>query len=123
MTATGSSRTTAADITAAAVASFDGCADGRLRELMQSLVRHVHAFAVETSLTEEEWRQLIAVLTDTGNITDERRQEFIRGRTRSACRCWSTRSRTSFPPGQPSRPCWVRSTCPLRRCASTVRAW
>jgi hydroxyquinol 1,2-dioxygenase len=28
-------------------------------------------------LTEEEWRQMIAVLTDTGNITDERRQEFI----------------------------------------------
>jgi hydroxyquinol 1,2-dioxygenase len=44
---------------------------------MQSLVGHLHAFAVETSLTEEEWRELIAVLTATGDITDERRQEFI----------------------------------------------
>lgn len=78
MATTGSSsRTTPADITAAAVASFDGCADPRLRDLLQSLVRHLHAFAVETSLTEEEWQELIAALTDTGNITDERRQEFI----------------------------------------------
>jgi catechol 1,2-dioxygenase len=77
VTATGSSRTAPADLTAAARASFDGSQDPRLRELMQSLVSHVHAFAVETSLTEEEWRQMIAILTETGNITDERRQEFI----------------------------------------------
>ena len=77
MTATGSSKTTPSDITARAVASFEGCSDARLRELMQSLVRHLHGFAVENSLTEDEWRALIGVLTDTGNITDERRQEFI----------------------------------------------
>ncbi len=77
MTVTGSNKTTPADITAAARASFDSCADPRLRELMQSLVAHLHGFAVETSLTENEWRRLIATLTDTGNITDERRQEFI----------------------------------------------
>jgi hydroxyquinol 1,2-dioxygenase len=77
VTATGSSRTTPADITARAVASFEGCSDPRLRALMQSLVTHLHAFAVETSLTESEWRELIAVLTATGDITDERRQEFI----------------------------------------------
>jgi len=77
VTATDSSRTTPADITARALASFEGCSDPRLRELMQSLVGHLHAFAVETSLTEAEWRELIAVLTATGDITDERRQEFI----------------------------------------------
>jgi len=77
MTATGSNKTTPADITAAARASFDGCTNPRLRELMQSLVNHLHGFAVETSLTEDEWRQLIATLTATGDITDERRQEFI----------------------------------------------
>jgi hydroxyquinol 1,2-dioxygenase len=74
---TGSSRTTPADITAAAIASFDGCSDARLREVMQRLVRHLHAFALEVSLTEEEWREMIAVLTATGHITDQRRQEFI----------------------------------------------
>jgi hydroxyquinol 1,2-dioxygenase len=77
VTATGSSRTTPADITAAARASFDACSDPRLRELMQAFVGHLHAFAVEVGLTEEEWRQLIATATATGDITDERRQEFI----------------------------------------------
>jgi hydroxyquinol 1,2-dioxygenase len=59
------------------VASFDGCRDDRLRELMQGLVRHVHAFAEEVKLTPAEWTQAIAVLTETGHITDEHRQEFI----------------------------------------------
>jgi hydroxyquinol 1,2-dioxygenase len=70
-------RTTPAEITAAAVGSFDGCAEPRLRELMQTLVRHLHAFAAEVELTEDEWRGMIGALTDTGRITDERRQEFI----------------------------------------------
>ncbi len=77
MATTDARKTTPADITSAAVASFDGCADPRLRELMQSLVRHLHAFAGEVSLTEEEWREMIATLTATGDITDARRQEFI----------------------------------------------
>ncbi len=69
--------TTAADITRAAVASFDGCPDPRLRELMQALERHLHAFALEVSLTQDEWLAGIGALTDTGHITDDRRQEFI----------------------------------------------
>ena len=69
--------TTPAEITAAAVVSFDGCAEPRLRELMRAFVRHLHAFAVEVGLTEDEWRGLIGALTATGRITDERRQEFI----------------------------------------------
>jgi hydroxyquinol 1,2-dioxygenase len=77
VTATGSSRTTPADITAAARASFDACPDPRLRELMQAFVSHLHAFAAEVGLTEEEWGQLIAAATATGDITDARRQEFI----------------------------------------------
>ncbi|MEY2535495.1 MAG: hydroxyquinol 1,2-dioxygenase [bacterium] len=70
-------RTTPEDITAAVVASFDGAQDERLRTVMQALVRHVHAFAIEVGLTEDEWRTAIATLTATGDITDERRQEFI----------------------------------------------
>ncbi|MBV9940960.1 MAG: hypothetical protein JO262_02435 [Solirubrobacterales bacterium] len=77
MATTRPAKTTPADITAAAAASFEACSDSRLRELMQSLVRHLHAFAVEVSLSEEEWREMIAILTATGDITDERRQEFI----------------------------------------------
>ena len=70
-------RTTPEDITAAVVSSFDGCADGRLREVMQGLVRHLHAFAADVCLTQEEWEAAIRVLTATGHITDDRRQEFI----------------------------------------------
>jgi hydroxyquinol 1,2-dioxygenase len=77
MATTDARKTSPADITAGVVASFERCGDPRLRELMQALVRHLHGFASEVSLTEEEWRQMIAVLTATGEITDERRQEFI----------------------------------------------
>ena len=70
-------RTTPADITAAVLASFEGCEDARLREIMQALARHLHEFAAEVGLTVREWQAAIRVLTATGHITDERRQEFI----------------------------------------------
>ena len=44
---------------------------------MQALVRHLHGFATEVGLTQEEWVAAIGILTATGHITDERRQEFI----------------------------------------------
>jgi len=59
------------------VASFDGAPDERLKQLMQSLTRHLHAFVREVRLTEGEWNQGISFLTESGHITDERRQEFI----------------------------------------------
>ena len=57
--------------------SFDATADPRLKELMQSLTLHLHAFLREVRLTEEEWRAAIAFLTATGHVTDDRRQEFV----------------------------------------------
>ncbi len=77
MADTTDSRTSPADITAAVVGSFEGAGDARLREIMQALARHLHAFASEVGLTEQEWKQAIDTLTATGHITDERRQEFI----------------------------------------------
>jgi hydroxyquinol 1,2-dioxygenase len=65
------------DITRAAQASFDGTSDARLREIMRSLVRHLHAFVSDVRLTEQEWAAAIGVLTATGHITDDKRQEFI----------------------------------------------
>ncbi|OLL21559.1 MULTISPECIES: dioxygenase family protein [unclassified Rhodococcus (in: high G+C Gram-positive bacteria)] len=59
------------------VASFDTCDDPRLKELMVSLVKHVHSFIRETRLTEQEWGTAIEFLTAAGHITDEVRQEFI----------------------------------------------
>src|SRR3954462_15367403 len=74
---TAAGRTTPADITAAVEARFAGCADPRLRDIMQALVRHLHAFVTDVELTEDEWRTAIATLTATGHITDDHRQEFI----------------------------------------------
>jgi len=65
------------ELVATVVASFDGAQDERLREIMQALVRHSHAFVREVRLTEQEWTQAIAFLTACGHITDDRRQEFI----------------------------------------------
>ena len=57
--------------------SFEQCTEPRSKQLMQSLVRHLHAFIREVRLTEAEWEQSIEFLTAVGHITDERRQEFI----------------------------------------------
>lgn len=59
------------------VVSFANAASPRYRQLMQSLVRHLHAFAREVRLTQEEWDAAIAFLTRVGHRTDDRRQEFI----------------------------------------------
>ena len=64
-------------ITQAVLARHANAPDGRLRELMTSLVQHLHSFAREVKLTEAEWFEGIRFLTDVGHITDEKRQEFI----------------------------------------------
>jgi hypothetical protein len=58
-------------------ASFGAAASPRFREVMQALVRHLHAFAREVRLTDAEWQRGIEFLTRTGHMTDDRRQEFI----------------------------------------------
>jgi hydroxyquinol 1,2-dioxygenase len=51
--------------------------DERLREVMTSLVTHLHAFAREVHLTQAEWEQGIGFLTRTGQMCSDERQEFI----------------------------------------------
>jgi hydroxyquinol 1,2-dioxygenase len=65
---------TAAD---AVVESFAATADPRLRELLSSLVRHLHAFVRDTEPTIAEWQRAIDFLTATGQKCDSERQEFI----------------------------------------------
>jgi len=65
------------EVVAWVLASFDGCAEPRLRELVRGVVTHLHAFLREVRLTEEEWGAAIAFLTSAGHITDDRRQEFV----------------------------------------------
>ena len=52
-------------------------ADPRLREVMGSLVRHLHAFVKDVELTQGEWGAAVDFLTRTGQMSDGNRQEFI----------------------------------------------
>lgn len=64
-------------ITANVLRSLEGARNPRLKQIMRSLVTHLHAFVREVELTEAEWLQAIQFLTATGQKCDDRRQEFI----------------------------------------------
>lgn len=49
----------------------------RLKQVMESLVRHVHAFIKDVHLTQDEWDLAIDFFTKTGQICSEERQEYI----------------------------------------------
>ena len=51
--------------------------DPRLRQIMLSLIGHLHAFVKEVELTEAEWFQAIEILTEAGQMCSDKRQEFI----------------------------------------------
>jgi hydroxyquinol 1,2-dioxygenase len=65
------------EVVARVLASFDGCAEPRLRELMRGVVTHLHAFLRDVRLTEDEWGVALAFLAEAGHLTDDRRQEFV----------------------------------------------
>jgi hydroxyquinol 1,2-dioxygenase len=65
------------NITDLAVERWGTAHDPRLAEIMSALVRHVHEFAREVDLSEEEWMAAIQWLTATGQACDDKRQEFI----------------------------------------------
>jgi hydroxyquinol 1,2-dioxygenase len=69
--------TTEDDITAEVLRRFDATAQPRLRHIMQSLVRHLHAFVKDVELTESEWMTAIEFLTEAGQMCSDKRQEFI----------------------------------------------
>ena len=58
-------------------ASLGPTPDPRLKRVLTSLVRHLHAFVKDVELTEEEWGVGIDFLTRTGHMSNEVRQEFI----------------------------------------------
>ena len=59
------------------IASLGPATDPRLRTVLGSLVRHLHAFVKEVELTNEEWAAAVAFLTETGQACTDVRQEFI----------------------------------------------
>jgi hydroxyquinol 1,2-dioxygenase len=75
------------NITQAVIDRLDAAPDPRLKEIMTSLVRHLHEFAREVRLTEEEWFRGIDFLTASGTspMNIARSSSFYR--IRSGCRC------------------------------------
>ena len=65
------------DITAEVLQRFAQTPDPRLRQIMLSLIGHLHAFVKEVSLTEAEWFKAIEILTEAGRMCSDKRQEFI----------------------------------------------
>ena len=65
------------NITDLAVERWATAKDPRLAQIMTALVRHLHDFAREVRLTEAEWMAAVQWLNRTGQISDEKRQEFI----------------------------------------------
>lgn len=54
-----------------------GCRDPRLKQLLTSIITHIHAIVREVEPTQEEWFAAIEFLTRTGQTCDEKRQEYI----------------------------------------------
>ncbi len=65
------------NITAAVQDAMRGASDARFREVIGSLVTHLHAFASEVRLTHEEWHAGIDFLWRAGRISDDKRNEFV----------------------------------------------
>lgn len=55
----------------------DEAVDPRLKEVMEVIVRHLHAAVKEIEPTQDEWMNAIMFLTETGHMCTDWRQEFI----------------------------------------------
>jgi hydroxyquinol 1,2-dioxygenase len=65
------------NITDTVLETFASCADPRFKQIIGSVVRHLHACARELKLTPEEWLAAIRFLTEVGQTCTPNRQEFI----------------------------------------------
>ena len=70
-------RMTESKLTQQVLERLQSTPDPRLRDVMLSLVTHLHAFAREVRLTDAEWAEGVRFLTATGHACDDVRQEFI----------------------------------------------
>jgi catechol 1,2-dioxygenase len=65
------------DVTPAVLAVMARTGDPRLREIMTSLVSHLHAFIREVRLTEDEFRAATAILNEMGQATTDSHNEMV----------------------------------------------
>ncbi|WP_407186219.1 dioxygenase [Bradyrhizobium centrosematis] len=65
------------DVTAAALEVMKRTSDPRLRQIMVSLVKHLHAFVRDVRLTEKEFRDATAVIAELGKLTTDTHNEVV----------------------------------------------
>ncbi len=65
------------DVTVAAETVMARTSDPRLREIMVSLVRHLHGFIRDVRLTEAEFREAAAILGELGKLTTDTHNEVV----------------------------------------------
>ncbi|WGD52302.1 dioxygenase [Bradyrhizobium sp. CB1650] len=65
------------DVTAAALAVMERTSDPRLRQIMISLVKHLHGFVRDVRLTEAEFRDAAAILVELGKLTTDTHNEAV----------------------------------------------
>jgi catechol 1,2-dioxygenase len=65
------------DLTTAVLAVMERTPDPRLREIMTSLIKHLHAFVREVRLTESEFREATALVNQIGKLTTKTHNEAV----------------------------------------------
>src|SRR5579862_8178811 len=65
------------DVTKAVVKEYERIRNPRLREIIAALIRHLHEFAREVKLTEEEFQTAIGYIVALGKHTTENHNEAV----------------------------------------------
>jgi catechol 1,2-dioxygenase len=65
------------DVTTAVVEAFQKTADPRLREILTALVKHLHAFARDIHLTEQEFEKAVGYVVALGQKTNPKHNEVV----------------------------------------------
>ena len=65
------------DVTPAVLAEVERTPDARTREILASLVRHLHSFVRDVRLTEKEFREGCAFIAELGQRTNPSHNEVV----------------------------------------------
>jgi catechol 1,2-dioxygenase len=65
------------DVTVAAISAMERTTDPRLREIMVSLIKHLHGFIRDTRLTEAEFREATTILGEIGKLSTDTHNEMV----------------------------------------------
>src|SRR6476659_9518897 len=65
------------DVTVAAISAMERTTDPRLREIMVSLIKHLHGFIRDTRLNDAEFREATAILGEIGKLSTDTHNEMV----------------------------------------------